>query len=316
MDNVGTIVILAAGSGSRFGGAKQFMCFGHGAKTLMEYNLHHAMKAGFTHVVFVTQAHQKEQLEQQVMPRLPSRLKVDIAIQTVDMLPDACQLSPTRNKPLGTAHALWCARAHIKGAFAVINGDDYYGEQAFAQLQSRHKSIDQHNAVSHHTMVAYLIKNTLSENGGVNRGICEHNASMQLQRITEVEQIKSISEHGHSAIVGKIASSGKSIHIPHNTPVSMNCWLFDKSIFSGIEQALVATFGTAADAQQIDSNTECYLPDVVMSLLANAQVVVDVLISKDDWFGVTYAADSASVDEKVNGLTLSNSASLAKGAQP
>jgi UTP-glucose-1-phosphate uridylyltransferase len=295
MSSLNTLVILAAGNGSRFGGAKQFACFGKKQITLMEYNLYNAVEAGFTQVVFITQAQQKTQLEQEVISRLPKGLKIDIVIQSIDVLPEACHIPPARTKPLGTAHALWCAKDIISNNFVVINADDFYGQQAFSIL--KHQVAGSKNDSSSYTMVAYLVQNTLSDHGGVNRGLCEHDDKMQLKKVTEVENIQCSALGKNTLISGEISITNKIVSITNNALVSMNFWAFSPKVFSAIERELINVFTLTAE-----NKAECYLPDVVMSQLEQQQINVDVLISEDDWFGVTYAADSASVDSKIDQL--------------
>jgi UTP-glucose-1-phosphate uridylyltransferase len=293
MSSLNTLVILAAGNGSRFGGAKQFTCFGKKQITLMEYNLYNAIDAGFTQVIFITQARQKTQLEQEIISRLPNSISADIVIQSLDVLPEGCHISPTRTKPLGTAHALWCAKDIISDNFAVINADDYYGRQAFNIL--KHQVTSSKSESSSYTMVAYLVQNTLSDHGGVNRGLCEHNDKMQLKKVTEVENIQRSAVGRNTLISGEVSITKQMVPITNDTLVSMNCWAFNQKIFPAIKQELTNVFTLKAGYK-----TECYLPDVVMNQLEQQHVNVDVLISEDDWFGVTYAADSASVDSKID----------------
>lgn len=295
MSQLTTLVILAGGNGSRFGGPKQFTVFGHLQKTLMEYNIHNAIAAGFNHVVFITQAQQKEQLLREVIPRLPSHISISIAIQAVSEVPDTCRISPTRTRPLGTAHALWCAKEHVKGRFTVINADDYYGQQAFYQLQQWNEYAHAESINKRYAMVAYLVKNTLSDHGGVNRGLCKYDNQMHLKSIKEVENICQIQTCNEFTIQGVIVSDKETIIIPPNALVSMNCWAFDQQIFPAIEQILIDTF-----LAETNDNVECYLPDVLMTQLVKKQIEVNVLVSKDDWFGVTYEADSDSVNNKIN----------------
>lgn len=297
MSQLTTLVILAGGNGSRFGGPKQFACFGHLQRTLMEYNIYHAIEAEFSHVVLITQASQKAQLEREVIARLPEKIVVSIAVQTNNIIPQQCYVPPERTKPLGTAHALWCAKDYIKGRFVVINADDYYGPQAFLQLQHWHKHLPSGSINNRYAMVAYLVENTLSEHGGVNRGLCEYDSEMCLKHIEEVESIRLVREGEKPAIQGQIVNTKETISIPPNSLVSMNCWAFDKCIFPAIERLLIDTFVT-----DTYKRIECYLPKVVMTQLVNEHTKVTILVSKDDWFGVTYAEDSISVDSKINQL--------------
>jgi UTP-glucose-1-phosphate uridylyltransferase len=261
----------------------------------MEYNLYNAIDAGFTQVIFITQDQQKTQLEQEVISRLPKGLSIDIVIQSLDILPEGSHISPARTKPLGTAHALWCAKDIINDNFVVINADDYYGRQAFNILKQQVEGSISN--IPCYTMVAYMVQNTLSDHGGVNRGLCEHNDKMQLKKVTEIENIQRSTKNKNTVISGETSITKQKMSITNNTLVSMNCWAFTPKIFSAIEQKLINMFTLTAE-----SKTECYLPDVVMSQLKQQQITVDVLISEDDWFGVTYAADSASVDSKIDQL--------------
>lgn len=295
MSQLTTLVILAGGNGSRFGGPKQFACFGHLQRTLMEYNIYHAIEAGFSHAVFITQASQKAILAREIIPRLPEKIAVSIVIQANNIIPQRCYVSPERTKPLGTAHALWCAKDYIKGRFVVVNADDYYGPQAFVQLQHWNKHLQSDSFNNRYAMVAYLVENTLSEHGGVNRGLCEYDSEMCLKHIKEVESIRQVREGKTPAIQGDIVSTKKTITISPNSLVSMNCWAFDKCIFPAIERILIDTF-----VIDTDKKIECFLPEVVMSQLVNEHIKVNILVSKDDWFGVTYAEDSISVDSKIN----------------
>jgi len=284
---INTLVILAGGNGSRFGGAKQFARFGLYQKTLMEYNINHAIEAGFEHVVFITQANHEAQLHDEIITHLPKEITGTIVIQALTELPSNCHISQTRNKPLGTAHALWCARSVVKSNFAVINADDYYGRSAFFLI--RKQKLQSKQAV----LVAYLIKNTLSEHGGVNRGLCENTTKMDLININEVENI----QKNNGIITGEISITQEEITIDENSQISMNFWGFTSEVFPALEQLIISTL-----TQEINDKTECYLPAMVMQQLINKALAVKVLTSHDDWFGVTYKADSDTVNRKISVL--------------
>jgi choline kinase len=283
-----TLVILAAGQGSRFGGPKQFSRFGPLNKTLMEYNICHAIDAGFTKIIFITQQVFKEKIENDVLAFLPKNVNVVIAIQKLDDLPEQCLVSPNRYKPLGTAHAIWCAREQITENFAVINADDYYGESAFTQLILNNK-----HHPEHHLIVAYLLGKTLSEHGGVNRGFCTISNNNLLTGVVEYQEIVQTT----TAIQGRTGDKPNEI-LAHNSLVSMNCWLFNPDILTIIEQQLVCTF---VDESSLDN--ECYLPSVVMQQIAQNNKKIKVLTSQDDWFGLTYTADSNTVSDSIIKLT-------------
>ena len=290
--NLKTLVILAAGNGSRFGGDKQFAKFGTLNKTLMEYNICHAIEAGFEHIIFITQPKQKLILEQQVIAHLPEAMTIDIVLQTLSDLPNGCHLASERTKPLGTAHAVWCARKYISNHFAVINADDYYGKQAFF-LMRNHPNKEQDIL-----LVTYLVKNTLSENGGVNRGLCQYNEQLLLREVVEAENIHK-DEHGviKGEMVPQLNRAKRTVVIDEDTLVSMNCWVFTPQIFPTIEKLISSTL-----LSENNHKCECYLPSAVMKHIEDYEANARVLASHDDWFGVTYAADTSSVNSKIAGL--------------
>jgi len=282
-----TLIILAAGQGSRFGGPKQFSRFGSLNKTLMEYNIYHAIDAGFTKIIFITQLIFEERIKKDIIAFLPKNITAVIAIQELNDLPKQCCISPDRLKPLGTAHAIWCARTQITESFAVINADDYYGKSAFTQLIYNHK-----HYADHHLIVAYLLEKTLSDNGGVNRGFCTFSNNNLLTGVTEYQEIVKTT----SAIQGRTGNKPNEF-LPSGSLVSMNCWLFNPDIIAIIEQQLICTF-----IDKSDLTVECYLPSVVMKQIAQNNKKIKVLTSHDDWFGLTYAADSNKVSDDINKL--------------
>ncbi len=281
---VNTLVILAAGRGSRFGGAKQFAQFGRLQKTLMEYNIADALAHGFDHLVFITQPQHKQTLSEQILAYLPENIRCDIVYQDKRDLPSGCIIDSQRTKPLGTSHALWCARHYLTGNFAVINADDYYGKQAFQLVQ-------QHGLANAATLVCYQLKQTLSAHGGVNRGLCQLSGDSKLLAITEITNI-------HYQATEQLVGFHQQQVVPLESDalISMNFWCFNTTIFPVIEQLLRQTF-----SQFCPDGIECYLPDAVMTLIEQS-AEVDVLTSHDQWFGVTYAADSISVNQALTTL--------------
>ena len=286
------LVILAAGLGSRFGGNKQLAEFGQQQLTLMEYNLLNAIDAGFERVVFVIRPELETLLKQQVVTRLPEGLAYDIAYQRIDDVPQGCHISTKRTKPLGTAHALWCCRHLINNNFAVINADDFYGKQAFSLLLQQTKKTP-----NDYLMVAYQLKNTLSDFGGVNRGLCQTDESNCLLAIEECEQIQA----SKLGIDGVLSESQQSVDLAAESLISMNCWLFTVDIFSALEQALINLLNPKK-IKLTNINAECYLPAVVMQQIQQKNKRVKVLSTEDTWFGLTYPQDSAQVDKKVTAL--------------
>jgi len=295
-----TLVILAAGRGSRFGGPKQFSRFGPLDKTLMEYNICHAVDAGFKKIIFITQQIFKEKIEKEIIYFLPKNVNAVVVIQRIDDLPKQCKTTVNRSKPLGTAHAIWCARDEITENFAAINADDYYGKSAFQQLITNSK-----NYPSHHLIVAYLLDKTLSENGSVNRGFCTLSDENLLTGVAEYQNIikipTTVPKTKQITIQGTIQGTTgdqPSETLAADSLVSMNCWLFNTDIFTIIEQRLIETFTC-----DVSSDNECYLPEVVMQQIVQQSKKIKVLTSHDDWFGLTYAADSNTVSNNIVSLT-------------
>ena len=288
---VKTLVILAAGRGSRFGGIKQFHPFGRLKKTLMEYNICHAIENGFNKIVFITQQAYEKELKDKVINHLPDNIENKVVFQSSSDLPQGCSLAKSRTKPLGTAHALWCARDVIKGNFVVINADDYYARQAFKLITTE--------AENHFSaIVAYQLKQTLSENGGVNRGICYLSENNYLLQMRECEDIQRVD----NKIIGKVNNISEE-DIDENILVSMNFWYFNPQIFPIIQQLLINTFKSDPTQLKTSCENECYLPDVIALLKNNHKHSTKVLTSHDAWFGVTYAADSDYVNNKLTELT-------------
>jgi len=285
-NNIPTLVILAAGRGTRYGGAKQFVQLGTLKKTLMEYNIAHAIESGFTQIVFIIREECEQQLQQQILQFLPKSIESMVVYQSNKNIPKSCVIHPEREKPLGTAHALWCAKKVVKDHFVVINADDYYGADAFHLTQ-------QQMPPKFAFMVGYEIQKTLSKNGGVNRGVCQLSQNNLLISIDEVEKI-----HIDKAniISGKNKNSKVTI-LPKNILVSMNFWCFSLEIFKSLEQLLIATF-----TQESSNDIECYLPNAVMGLIKRQNAEIRVLASHDQWFGVTYAPDSTWVNKKLSEL--------------
>lgn len=278
-----TLVILAAGNGSRFGGAKQFATFGKKQWTLMQYNMANATKAGINHFVFIVQQKHIKALEEQVVKKLEAHIKYDIVVQCNDFLPKSCK-TPKQTKPLGTAHAIWCCHKVVTNNFAVINGDDYYGKNAFSILAKANNTVQ-----NQHFLLAFLLNKTLSENGGVNRGLCQLNQNRFLTYIEEYEKIQA----QHSIITGVDQKNLKKV-IQGSELVSMNCWSFTPAIFDALERLLVNTF-SEAHVKDIES----YLPTAVMNEITNNKEAVKILTSDDNWFGITYAEDVALVEKEL-----------------
>jgi len=282
-----TVVILAAGNGSRFGGPKQFSRFGPLELTLMQYNVCHAITAGFTKAVIIIQRNHQTLLAP-ILSQLSKHIEVVVCFQEPDNLPDACS-TQMQSKPLGTAQAIWCAREHIADSFVVINADDYYGCNAFKLA----KTVDSNQAA----LIAYRLQDTLSSSGRVNRGLCALNSKNELVSIDEIVDIHTTDKQ----IIGTQAKDKAAILLAPTSLVSMNFWALPSTIFADIEPLLISAL-----AETIQNPIEVFLPDVIAQYILRSDASVKVLTSLDPWFGVTYEADATYVNQCLTTLTQEN----------
>ncbi|WP_025820972.1 NTP transferase domain-containing protein [Shewanella marina] len=282
-----TLVILAAGMGSRFGGDKQLAQLGPNGETLLELSLLSAVAAGFDQAVLVIRPELEAELRQRLAVIIPSQFVIHYCYQALTDLPLALPAAlAARQKPWGTAHALWSARALIDGPMAVINADDYYGDHAFEMLvQGLTKQKEEW------MMVAYPLHLTLSEHGGVNRGVCQV-AQGYLTHVDEYLQIKQTAQGLYGELHGQL------LPLTDNTLVSMTCWGFTSAIFTAIEQALIEFI----QAPSTGITSECYLPAVVQQQLDKKAQLLRVEVSQSPWFGVTYADDADWVKQQLSEL--------------
>lgn len=267
-----TLVVLAAGLGSRFGGDKQINGVGPNGEFLLEYSVYDALRAGFDHFVIVVNA----AVEQHVQERLAPIVGKDRLFLVVQPLPTR------RAKPWGTGHAVLSVRNCIHGAFMVVNGDDFYGRMTFELAAS---TIDSGKInPQHYGMIAYPLKHTLSENGPVSRGIClvdEENELIHIEEQTGIQRQEN----------GEISSSDSSNIITENTSVSMNCWLFEPSVF----QLLEGEFNHFLEVNRAHNSAEFYLPSAIQTALSANNVAVQVYPTTSHWCGLTYAEDRSEV---------------------
>lgn len=275
-----TLLVLAGGMGSRFGGDKQLATIGDTGKTLLHFSVMDAYAAGVRDLVLVIRPELENAFRQQVLRQLPADLRVDLVPQRTAELPAGVKVDwQSRQKPWGTAHAIWVARQHLTQPFIVINADDYYGAKAM-QLLVHHFQTSQHWA-----MVAYPLSHTLSEHGGVNRGICKVEAG-QLQAVAEYT---AITQDASGALTG-CNSDGQHSALSPETLVSMNIWGFYPTVLLVLEQALTGFFNAQPAAK-----AECYLPAVVDTAIGQGQPL-QVYTSTQRWLGMTYQADLAELN--------------------
>lgn len=270
-----TLVILAAGLGSRFGGNKQISEVGPHKEILMEYSIHDAIRAGFTQIVFILKEEMVDHVRKTVGDRIKDRVRVDYAVQSTDSLPAWYQIPSDRTKPFGTVHAVLSAKDVIKGPFATVNADDYYGKEAFVIMHEMLTTLaDRHDAC----MVPYILGNTMSENGGVTRGICDIEKGYLLQ-VDETHDIHYEEDH---RIVGEFGS------LDPQEAVSMNIWGFHPDLLP-VMQNYFEDFLHALKPDEIKA--ECLLPIMVNDFLKSKSIRVRAKASSDRWFGITYQAD-------------------------
>jgi NDP-sugar pyrophosphorylase family protein len=283
-----TLLVLAAGMGSRYGGIKQIDGFGPSGETIMDYSLFDAIRAGFTKVVFIVREEIKETVKEIFLPRLQYKIEVDFVVQALDtMVPREYQNSE-RTKPWGTAHAVLCAREVIREPFAVINADDFYGRGAFDSIATFFRG----ETHGDHAMVGYTLKNVLSDNGSVSRGCGETDADGYLKSV--VERTTIVKENG------KIISKEKDgdLELSPNTPTSMNFWGFHPNIFNLIEKF----FYDFLKENGKNPKAEFFIPLIGNHMIKQNLGRVKVIGGGDIWFGVTYKEDKEEVSGKINEL--------------
>ena len=287
-----TLVVLAAGMGSRYGGLKQLDPIGTHGEFIIDYSVYDAIRAGFDKVVFIIKRENHEIFRDTIGKRIENMIKVEYAFQELSDEEKAF-LPADRTKPLGTAHALLCARPYVKGAFAIINADDYYGVEAF-RLAADYLTAANTSSDTHFCMIGYELANTLTEHGTVSRGICEVAQSGMLKSITERTKIRK-ADADAEYLDGEawVPVSGKSV-------ASMNFFGFTDRIFDYAEKELAAFL---RDPSTDLCKGECYLPTVASRSLEGGTCDMRVLVTKDHWFGVTYKEDRPVVVENLKALS-------------
>ena len=278
---------MAAGKGSRYGKLKQFDDLGPEGESLMEFSIYDALENGFDHIVVITQKSNVDFLREHLESRLPDSVKIDVLAQELTDLPQGVHVDVEREKPWGTAHAVWTARGVISDPFVVINADDYYGKKAYAKAA---EFIADEQNVNRFGLVAYTLRDTLSEFGSVSRGVCKQNGS----RLLSVEERIKIEE-----VSGQIVDSDSGIQFNGDELVSMNFWVCSPSIFEQIESDLQ----TFIESGQNLEKGEVYLPFVIQEMLQQGNTEVDVIPAESDWFGVTYAADKEMAVDRLEKMT-------------
>jgi UTP-glucose-1-phosphate uridylyltransferase len=286
-----TLLILAAGMGSRFGGLKQVLPVGPSRETILEYSIFDALRAGFGKVVFVIRRGFSDAFKEKFDPLLKGKIQAEYVFQELENIPGGFIIPEGREKPWGTGHAILMGKDVIHEPFAAINADDFYGMNAFSVMAGFLNSSKNN---SEYAMVGYRLDNTLSEFGFVSRGICEVGDDGSLLRITERTKIRKSEDKIVMVTEGGIEPlSGKE-------NVSMNFWGFKPSVFQHLENEFTGFLRT----NQKELNSEFYIPSVVFSLINQNKATVKVLKADSPWFGVTYKEDHPAVVERIKDLVL------------
>ena len=287
-----TLVILAAGMGSRFGGLKQIEPMGPSDEFIIDYSVYDAIKAGFNKIVFLIKRENYDLFKETIGARVEPHIKVEYAFQELNNLPIGYELPSDRTKPLGTAHAVLCCKDVVNEPFAMINADDFYGRDAFIKAYDFLVNADSNS--NNYGMIGYMVSNTLTENGSVKRGVCEVDENDYLKSIIEskVERINNV-------IVAKPLDGRGEFNVDDKATVSMNFLLFTPSIFKHIEDR----FPIFLEENKDNLLTSEYLiPDVLEKLIQENKVTTKVINTTASWYGVTYKEDTPSVRSAIKNL--------------
>lgn len=285
-----TLLILAAGLGSRYGGIKQMDKIGPSGESIIDYSIYDAIRAGFGKVVFVLNPTIEKDFREIYEPRLDGKIKTEFVLQQINNIPKGVEFNPNRVKPWGTGHAVMMAKKVINEPFAVINADDFYGREAYQVLADFLTTSG--NRQTEYAMVGYWLKNTLSDFGSVSRGVC---SSDKNELLTDVVERTNIVKKNDKIFY---TENGREIEIDKNSIVSMNFWGFTPTFFEQLDRDF-ETFITE-NANQLKA--EFFIPLVVNNLIKSNKATIKVLKSSAQWFGVTYQEDKPITISKVNKL--------------
>ncbi len=283
-----TLLVLAAGMGSRYGGLKQIQPVGANGETIMDYSIHDARRAGFGRVVFVIRRDIEEPFKKIIGARFENKIAVDYVFQELNALPPGFSAPASRTKPWGTGHAILMAADVVREPFAAINADDFYGANSFRALAEHLRSGSPDFA-----MVGFTLRNTLSEFGSVARGVCRTSPDGFLENVTELTKIER-----DGAGAKAIGPDGRLLRLNGDETVSMNLWGFTPALFDELRQL----FGEFLARHGAEEKSEFYIPAAVNELIRAGRARVKVLRSPDSWFGVTYREDHPLVVENIRRL--------------
>jgi dTDP-glucose pyrophosphorylase len=282
MNNL-TLLIMAAGMGSRYGGLKQLDAIGPSGETIIDYSVYDAIKAGFTKVVFIIRTDFEQEFKSKITDKYEGQIQVEFAFQDLNDLPDEFTCPEGREKPWGTGHAILSARDVINEPFVAINGDDFYGRESFKVVADYYRK-----GANSFSMVAFKLDKTLSSFGGVTRGLCTVNDE-KLNTVIETADLEK-TDYG--------VSSNRDIELDGTEPVSMNVWGFTPILFKYLEEKFVEFLSENGT----EMKSEYLIPSVVNELIQSGQETVHVLRSGATWFGVTYKEDKSYVEGEIEKL--------------
>lgn len=285
---------MAAGMGSRYGGLKQIDPMGPHGETILDYSVFDALRAGFGKVVFIIRPDFEQAFRENITAKFNDRIAVDYAFQTLDKLPAGFSIPAGRDKPWGTTHAILCARDAISEPFAVINADDFYGRHSFEVLAKHLNTLPSDSNA--YAMVGFTLKNTLSDNGTVARGVCKTDSTGYLKEIQELTKIEKTPFGARNA-----SEDGNALVLTGDEPVSMNMWGFSPHLFGQIH----GLFEEFLTAQGSELKSECYIPLSVGELVKRETATCKVIPTTSPWFGVTYREDKPKVQASIAEMTAS-----------
>ena len=287
-----TLLVLAAGMGSRYGGLKQLDSVGPNGETVIDYSVFDAIRAGFNKVVFIIREDFKEEFKLSIGEKFQDRIEVEYAFQKLDELPPGYTIPNDRTKPWGTGHAILSAMQTVRDPFAVINADDFYGQLAYQKIYKYLSEPPVDALPANYCMVGYPLKNTLSEHGSVSRGICSVSEDDKLNSVRELTHIVK----KHSEIFNEV--NGEKESLTGDEVVSMNMWGFSPQVFIQLERL----FSEFLKENLNVLSSEFYIPFAVDNLIQSGTATLEVLETTEKWFGVTYQEDKVQVQKAILSL--------------
>ena len=284
-----TLLVLAAGMGSRYGGIKQMDSFGPNGETIIDYSIYDAIASGFGKVVFIIRESFAEDFKNLFEPKLKGKVETEYVFQEMSSFTEGFQIPGERTKPWGTAHAVLCAKEVINEPFAVINADDFYGRDAFDKAV---KFLTDEVSPKRYCIIGYELSKTISENGTVSRGVCEVDADGNLSHINE--RTKIFPENGKIYYT----ENGLNVPLPADTVVSMNFWAFDANVFEYIQKLFIKFL----QENGANPKAEFFIPIIGDAFIADGKGEIKVIPTSAQWFGVTYKEDAPDVKKEINNL--------------